>query len=73
MMVDTSQIQRMTFRYFVIALSGTFVYDVFFLIAASAEYSKEDAGYDGGVEESIRKFSLVMSYISLFFRVRLCF
>jgi hypothetical protein len=70
MILDTDRIKKGTFRGLVIALFASFGYDVFWLLVSSSSYNANDSA-DGGVEKSIRKFSLYMSVISFFFRVRL--
>jgi len=67
MMLDTDKIKKGTFRSLVIALFFSFAYDVFWLIISANSYN--DSVEDGGIEKSIRKFSLTMSVLSVFFRV----
>ena len=71
MILDTDRIKKGTFRTLVIALFVSFAYDVFWLIISAGAYRKEDTGADGGLEKSIRSFSLAMSVISFMFRVRI--
>lgn len=75
MIVDTDRIKKSTFRNLVIALFVSFAYDVFWLVVSAGAYRKDDTGADGGMEKSVRSFSLMMSVISFFFRVSLfrCF
>jgi len=66
MLENTENLRRSTFRNLVGLIMVSLVYDIFwFNINGNA-----DDG-DGGMEASIRKFSLLMSYISFFFRVSL--
>jgi hypothetical protein len=69
MILDTDKIKKGTFRTLVIALFISFAYDVFWLLVSASAYRKDDTGADGGLEKSIRSFSLAMSVISFFFRV----
>lgn len=43
-------------------------YDLFWFGLKTAEYS-QDLKSDGGMEKSLRKFSLYSSYVSFFFRL----
>ena len=47
----------------------SFIYDLFWLFLSSSEYSKEETAADGGVEKSIRKFALAISFVNILFRV----
>ena len=69
MILDTDRIKKGTFRTLVIALFVSFAYDMFWLFLLASALNKDDAGADGGVEKSIRHFSLVVSCISCIFRV----
>ena len=69
MIFDTDRIKKWTFRYLVMALFASFAYDIFWLFMSLSAYRKDDTGADGGVERSIRSFSLGMSIISALFRV----
>ena len=69
MILDTDMIKKGTFRTLVIALFASFAYDIFWLLMSVSAYRKDDTGDDGGVERSIRSFSLWMSLISVLFRV----
>ena len=56
-------------------MAGTilsFVYDVLWLILRFGDLSGEDEE-DGGMEASVRKFSLFMTIISLFFKIVMTF
>jgi hypothetical protein len=68
MLLDTDRIKKGTFRSLVIALFLSFGYDVLWLLMSASTYSLKEA-VDGGVEFSVRKFSLWMAIFSLFFRV----
>jgi len=50
----------------------SFVYDVLWLILRFGDLSGEDEE-DGGMEASVRKFSLFMTIISLFFKIVMTF
>lgn len=69
MILDTDRIKKGTFRSLVIALFASFAYDVLWLLMSASAYSANEND-DGGIEKAIRKFSLTMSVISFFFRVR---
>jgi len=43
--------------------------DALFLYAVTSQWQNSKSKYDGGVESTIRKYSLLFSYLSLFFRV----
>ena len=66
MMLNTDRISRWTFRVLVILIFLSLVYDLVFFLMKSRGDGK--AG-DGGMEDSVRSFSLTMSYISFFFRI----
>jgi len=68
MINDTEKIKKGTFRYLVVALFISFAYDVLWLLMSAGSYNVEETGSDGGLEKSIRKFSLTMSVISVIFR-----
>ncbi|CDW90728.1 c2 domain containing protein [Stylonychia lemnae] len=69
MMLDTDKIKKGTFRNLVIALICSFAYDLFWLAIQANSYGRDDSVEDGGIEKSIRKFSLSVSVLSIFFRV----
>jgi hypothetical protein len=70
MITDTMKIKKWTFRYLVFALFGSFFYDIIWLLMLGTSYSADD---DTGVEKSIRKFSVIFSTISFFFRVSIIY
>ena len=61
---NAKEAQPKHFRYLVAGIILSFVYDILWLILRSPEMAS-DTEEDGGVEASIRKFSLVMTIISL--------
>jgi hypothetical protein len=65
MLNNTDKIQKWTFRALVFGIFLSLAYDIvwFYLQDLSNDSS------DGGVEHSIRSFSLSLSYLSFFFRV----
>jgi hypothetical protein len=65
MLNNTDKIQKWTFRALVFGIFLSLAYDIvwFYLQDLSNDSS------DGGVEHSIRSFSLSLSYFSFFFRV----
>lgn len=69
MLLDTDKIKKGTFRSLVIGLFISFAYDVFWLLVTGLSLNSNEAGADGGVEKSIRSFSLSVSVISMLFRV----
>lgn len=69
MLADTSKIKKWTFRYLVMALFASFLYDILWLGISAAAYSQEETVADSGMEKSLRKFSLTISVVSFFFRV----
>lgn len=71
MILDTDKIKKTTFRSLVLALFGSFAYDLFWLFFSASAYGSTETAEDGGIESTVRKFSLVMSVISFFFRVNI--
>lgn len=69
MILDTDRIKKSTFKNLVYLLFASFLYDVFWLMVVSGAYGANDSVEDGGIEKSIKKFSLTMSVLSFFFRV----
>jgi hypothetical protein len=69
MLADTTKIKKWTFRYLVMALFISFLYDILWLGISASAYSQEDTVADSGMEKSLRKFSLTVSVISFLFRV----
>jgi hypothetical protein len=61
--------KRVYFRYLVLLLLVSIVYDFLFLFWIN-EYSDEN---DGSGESSLKKFSLLMSWISFCWRVSNCY
>ena len=66
MLMNTDKISRWTFRLLVLGIFVSLLYDLLWFMIK--DHSKQ-AG-DGGLEDSVRSFSLTMAYISFFFRVR---
>jgi hypothetical protein len=69
MIVDTDRIRKETFRYLLFALFASFAYDTFWLLLSASAYNKDETASDGGIERSVRHFSLAMTVLSFFFRV----
>ena len=65
MMMNTDRISRWTFRLLVLGIIISLLYDLLWFMLKD---QNKNAG-DGGLEESIKSFSLTMAYISFFFRV----
>ena len=68
MLNNTDKIRKTTFRILVLGIFLSLAIDLvwFFL----QEQNSDEL--DGGVEKSVRSFSLTVSYFSFFFRVRHC-
>jgi hypothetical protein len=65
MIFNTDKIKRWTFRALVLGIFLSLGYDLaWFLIT---DYSSDPS--DGGVQKSVKNFSLTVSYFSFFFRV----
>jgi hypothetical protein len=69
MVLEPDNVERDYFRYLVLGLVMSLFFDIFWLFIKSGEYHTELNTEDGGVETSIRRFSLYVSYFSLIFRV----
>jgi hypothetical protein len=69
---NAKDVQPRQFRYLVAGTILSLVYDVLWLLLRSGELAGDDEE-DGGMEASIRKFSLVMTLISLVFKVIMTF
>jgi len=69
---NAKEAQPKHFRYLVAGTILSFVYDLLWLILRFGDVSGDDEE-DGGMEASIRKFSLVMTIISLVFKVVMTF
>lgn len=65
-LVNTEEVKRTTFRYLVLGIVVSWVYDLMWLFLQNWT---DDFRYDGGAELGIRKFCLFFSYISFFFRI----
>ena len=70
MFTYTEQVERGTFRGLVFALLGSWIYDIFWLILLASDMAGRQR-YDGDLEMSVRKFSVIMTWCSVFFRVRI--
>jgi hypothetical protein len=68
MLLDSDKIKKTTFRSLVVMLFISFAYDLLWLFMSYSAYSSSESS-DGGVEKAVRNFSLVISVISLLFRV----
>ena len=66
MIYNTDRIQKWTFRVLVFGIFLSLIYDIIWFYLQ--DQSSDNA--DGGVERSVRNFSLTVSYFSFFFRVR---
>lgn len=72
LLTNAQDAQPRHFRYLVAATILTFVYDVAWLLLRGYDMAGNDEE-EGGMEASIRKFSLVMTIISLIFKVVMTF
>ncbi len=73
MLSNAKDVQPRQFRYLVAGTILSFVYDLLWLILRFGDYAGDNVEEDGGVEASIRKFSLVMTIIGLVFKVIMTF
>lgn len=71
-LLNTNEIRKWTFRMLVLGIFISMLYDVLWFYLNHSEYMA-DLKHDGGIEKSVRYFSLIMSYFSFFWRVILCF
>lgn len=65
-LVNTEEVKKTTFRYLVLGIVVSWMYDLMWLFLQNWT---DDFRYDGGAELGIRKFCLFFSYISFFFRI----
>ena len=65
MILNTDKIKRWTFRALVLGIFLSLLYDLFWFMMHDVS---NDAS-DGGLQKSIKNFSLMMSYFSFFFRI----
>lgn len=70
MMFNTDTITKTKFRFLVLGIVISLFYDLFWFIMVHSEYAEEKKT-DGSGESGLRKFSLIMSYVSFLFRVKL--
>ncbi len=68
MMFNAEQISKTKFKLLVFGIIISLIYDLFWFFMAHSEYANEQKN-DGSGESGIRKFSLIMSYISFIARV----
>jgi hypothetical protein len=68
MLMNLHRITQGIFRWLVVGILISIVYDLFWFSLKASEYS-DAASSDGGMEKSIKKFSLYMAYISFFVRL----
>lgn len=72
MMFTPHRITKTKFRFLVLAIIFTLIYDLLWFFLMHTEYSTETKS-DGSGEASLRKFSLMVSYASYLLRVTLLF
>jgi hypothetical protein len=70
MILNTDRIKKWTFRTLVLGIFLSLGYDLFWFLMIQ-DFNSDQS--DGGVEKSIKSFSLTVSYLSFFFRVILSF
>jgi hypothetical protein len=68
MLLNMEKVSQNMFRMLVGFIFLSILYDLFWFSLSSSDY-KADTKADGGLEKSIRTFSLNMSYISFFVRL----
>lgn len=69
MITNTDKIRRWTFRALVLGIFLSLIIDLFWFLVIDVELDQSD----GGLEKGVRGFSLMMSYISFFFRVSISY
>jgi len=69
MLYNTETLTRNRFRLLVLGIILTLFYDLFWFIMKHSEYSEDSKG-ENVSENRVKRFSLFMSYISFFVRVR---
>lgn len=65
MILNTDKIKRWTFRALVLGIFLSLLYDLFWFMMQDVSNDVSD----GGLQKSIKNFSLMMSYFSFFFRI----
>lgn len=65
MILNTEKIKRWTFRALVLGIFVSLLYDLFWFMMHDVNNDLSD----GGLQKSIKNFSLIMSYFSFFFRI----
>jgi hypothetical protein len=68
MMFNTDRITKTRFRFLVLGIFITLIYDAFWFYMKHAEYTQEPKA-DGSGEVRVRRFSLMMAYASFLLRV----
>ena len=68
MLLNTDRIKKWTFRALVFGIFISLAYDLFWFLFIQ-DFNADQS--DGGVEKAVKGFSLSVSYLSFFFRVRL--
>lgn len=69
MMFNTQRITRDVFRVLVAAIILSLIYDLIWFFLKHGEFSSENKA-EGGMEDNLRRFVLMLSYISFILRVR---
>jgi hypothetical protein len=68
-MFNTDRISRMIFRVLVLGIIISLVFDIIWFILKHGEFTEDSSKSDGGLENGIKKFVLLMSYLSFVIRV----
>lgn len=68
MLLNLHRVTQYTFRFLVLGIFISIVYDLFWFSIKKFEY-EVDAKGESGVERNVKIFSLYMSYISFFLRL----
>jgi len=68
MLLNLPKVTQNMFRYLVLGIFVSIIYDLFWFSLKSLEYGT-DLKSDAGLERKVRIFSLYMSYVSFFVRL----
>ena len=68
-MQNIHAVSKNHFRYLVGGIFISLVYDILWLVFVAGAYAASSEKADGGTEDGIRKFSMIVSVISFVFRI----
>jgi hypothetical protein len=68
MLLNLQRVTQNTFRWLVLGIFISIIYDLFWFSIKTLEYQQDSKG-DSGVERKVKIFSLYMSYVSFFLRL----